>query len=267
MTDRVAAYITKLFSLQGRVAVVTGAARGNGLGIATAVASAGATTWLVDRLEEPLESAASRLAAEGCEVRSLCLDLTEADAGARIVAAIDGRDGRLDVLVNNAGISIGGDPLACTLEAWRRTLAVNVEAAFFVSQAAAGLMRKCGGGSIINLTSLNAEQAFPGNPAYVASKGALKMLGKSLALDLACYGIRVNNLGPGYFRTAMTEASWADEERRAARASRTMLGRWGEPASDLAGTILLLASEAGSYITGQDFYVDGGWLGQGLTPA
>jgi gluconate 5-dehydrogenase len=118
-------------------------------------------------------------------------------------------------------------------------------------------------GSIINITSINAERGFPGNPAYVAAKGALKQLSKALAVDLAPYGIRVNNIGPGYFHTDMTNGSWQDPERRAQRSNHTLLGRWGEGA-DLAGLVILLASPAAAYITGQDFYVDGGWLAKGL---
>jgi len=116
---------------------------------------------------------------------------------------------------------------------------------------------------IINITSLNSELAFLDNPAYVAFKGALKQLTKSLALDLGKYGIRVNNVGPGYFRTNMTKKSWEDPEKNKARCDRTVLGRWGEP-KDLAGTIIFLCSNASSYITGQDIYVDGGWLIKGL---
>ena len=105
--------------------------------------------------------------------------------------------------------------------------------------------------------------AFPDNPAYVAFKGALKQLTKSLALDLGKDGIRVNNVGPGYFRTDMTQKSWQDASLNERRKERTALGRWGQP-SDLAGVTIFLSSDASSYITGQDIYVDGGWLAKGL---
>ena len=125
------------------------------------------------------------------------------------------------------------------------------------------MMKDQGGGSIINITSIGAELGFPNNPAYIAAKGALKQLTRSLALDLGSFGIRVNNIGPGYFRTDMTKGSWNDPQLEEDRIRRTILGRWGEP-DDLAGAVIFLASEASRYITGQDLYVDGGWLAKGL---
>jgi gluconate 5-dehydrogenase len=118
-------------------------------------------------------------------------------------------------------------------------------------------------GSTFNITSIGAELGFPNNPAYVAAKGALKQLTKSMAFDLGSFGVRVNNLGPGYFRTDMANLSYNDPEKREARASRTLLGRWGEP-EDLAGAVIFLASDASRYMTGQDLYIDGGWLAKGL---
>ena len=124
-------------------------------------------------------------------------------------------------------------------------------------------MKTQGQGSIINITSLNAELAFPDNPAYVAFKGGLKQLTKALALDLGSSGIRVNSIGPGYIRTEMTSRSWANQPARQLRAERSVLKRWGEP-TDLAGAVIYLASDASSFVTGQDVYVDGGWLIKGL---
>jgi NAD(P)-dependent dehydrogenase (short-subunit alcohol dehydrogenase family) len=124
-------------------------------------------------------------------------------------------------------------------------------------------MKKRYKGSIINITSLNSEQAFPENAAYVSSKGALKQLTKSAALDLGKYNIRVNNVGPGYMRTAMTMKSWEDPVKNKQRKEKTALNRWGTP-SDLIGACVFLASNASSYVTGQDLYVDGGWLIKGL---
>ena len=124
-------------------------------------------------------------------------------------------------------------------------------------------MKENGGGSIVNVTSLSAEQAFPDNVAYVTFKGALKQLTKALALDLAKFNIRVNNLGPGYIRTNMTQASWDDRDKQRNRQDATMVDRWGEP-EDLAGAVIFLASDASSYMTAQDLYIDGGWLSKGL---
>ena len=124
-------------------------------------------------------------------------------------------------------------------------------------------MKNSGGGSIVNITSLNSELAFPDNPAYVAFKGALKQLSKSAAVDLGKHNIRVNNVGPGYFITDMTKKSWEDPKKFKERANKTVLGRWGNP-EDLVGVSVFLASDASSYITGQDIYVDGGWTIKGL---
>ena len=119
------------------------------------------------------------------------------------------------------------------------------------------------GGSIVNITSLNAELAFPNNPAYVTTKHGLKGLTKTLALELGRKNIRVNNVGPGYIKTEMTKKSWSNDTIHEERKKKTFLNRWGTP-TDIAGTVLFLASDASSYITGQDIYVDGGWTAKGL---
>jgi gluconate 5-dehydrogenase len=124
-------------------------------------------------------------------------------------------------------------------------------------------MAKKKSGSIVNITSLAAELGFPDNPAYVAFKGALKQLTKSAAYDLSKFNIRVNSVGPGYIKTNMTAKSWDDKKMKKERSDRTMLGRWGK-SEDLIGTVIFLSSDASSYITGQDFYVDGGWTAKGL---
>jgi NAD(P)-dependent dehydrogenase (short-subunit alcohol dehydrogenase family) len=192
-----------------------------------------------------------------------CCDLADKAQIADLIEAIRRDPGHVDVLVNAAGITEGHALFDYPDDAWERTLQVNLTAVFYLARGVSALMAEQKSGSIINITSINAERGFPGNPAYVATKGALKQLSKALAVDLAPYGIRVNNIGPGYFHTDMTSGSWNDPERRIQRSNRTLLGRWGE-AEDLAGLVILLASPASAYITGQDFYVDGGWLTKGL---
>jgi len=140
---------------------------------------------------------------------------------------------------------------------------VNLSAPFQWIEAFTPLFIEASQGSIINITSLGAELAFPNNPAYVASKGGLKMLTKSLAKDLGKYGIRVNNLGPGYFVTDMTKNSYHNRKSRTIRQKHTLLGRWGN-LSELVGPCIFLASNASAYVTGQDLYVDGGWITNGL---
>jgi 2-deoxy-D-gluconate 3-dehydrogenase len=256
-------YLESLFSLAGKVAIVTGAARGNGAAMAEALLRAGASVLMVDVLEEELTKSVVRLKAEPLDVAELSCDLTEPNAAERIVAHAISLFGRCDILVNNAGITRGGDLFTYSRDAWDATYRVNLLAPFELSRRAAVEMRSSRRGSIINITSLNAELAFPDNPAYVAFKGALKQLTKSLALDLGSYGIRVNSIGPGYIHTSMTGRSWQNETSRIARAERSVLGRWGQP-DDLSGAIIYLASDASSFVTGADLYVDGGWLIKGI---
>jgi NAD(P)-dependent dehydrogenase (short-subunit alcohol dehydrogenase family) len=171
---------------------------------------------------------------------------------------------KIDVLINNAGITMPNNSSnEYSLENWKKTLDVNLTGSFLCSQIIGKIMKKQRSGSIINMTSINAELGFPNNPAYVASKGGLKMLTKSLAKDLGKYGIRVNNLGPGYFVTDMTKKSYENKKSRIIRQKHTLLDRWGT-VSDLVGPFIFLASDASAYVTGQDLYVDGGWLSNGL---
>lgn len=169
----------------------------------------------------------------------------------------------IDVLVNCAGFTVGEKSEKYPVDMWQKTIAINVTAPFLISQLAAERMMQKDGGSIINITSIGAEMGFPNNPAYGASKGGLKQLTKALACDWAEYGIRVNNVGPGYTRTKMTGESWRDEEKRKERTNRMMLKRWAEP-EDIVGIVLFLGSDMSKYITGQDIYVDGGWTAKGM---
>jgi len=256
-------YLDSLFSLVDDVAIVTGAARGNGRALARALAQAGATVVLTDVLEDALAGTVAACEHDGLRVAGFVADLAVDGAPEAIASFTYERYGRIDILVNNAGITKPHAALDYPDASWEATHAVNLRAPFRLARAVARVMRDAGRGSIINITSLNAELAFPDNPAYVAFKGALKQLTKALALDLGPAGIRVNNIGPGYFRTDMTRGSYADPELRRQRAGRTALGRWGEP-EDLAGAVIYLASRASAYVTGQDLYVDGGWLARGL---
>jgi len=256
-------YLSGLFSLDGRVAIVTGAARGNGFALAEALANAGAAVLLVDLLEDELRRATETLSGQGLKVASLALNLTDEGSPGRVVAEALSCFGRCDVLVNNAGITRGGHSLEYSAKDWNDTYQTNLRVPFELSQCVAREMKSQGQGSIINITSLNAELAFPDNPAYVAFKGGLKQLTKALALDLGPFGIRVNSIGPGYIKTQMTSRSWADDAARTLRSERSVLKRWGEP-NDLAGAVIYLASDAASFVTGQDLYVDGGWLIKGI---
>jgi NAD(P)-dependent dehydrogenase (short-subunit alcohol dehydrogenase family) len=252
-------YLENLFGLAGRTAIVTGAARGNGLAMAEALLRAGAEVVLVDRMADVLDKEIARLTGQKLAARGVVCDITSGPDRERLFAGLK----RVDVLVNNAGVTLPHKWLEYPPEAWDTTYRVNLLAPFQMCQLAAARMAEQGKGSIINITSLNAELAFPDNPAYMAFKGALRQLTRSLALDLGAKGVRANCIAPGYIRTDMTRMSWSDPEREKARAARTALDRWGLP-TDLAGAVIFLASDASSFITGHDLLVDGGWSIKGL---
>ena len=169
---------------------------------------------------------------------------------------------KIDTLINNAGFSSSKKFLEYSLADWKKTLEINLTSPFILSQLISKSFMNSGG-SIINITSLAAEQGFPDNVAYVASKGGLKQLTKAMAVDLATKNIRVNSVGPGYVKTKMTEKSWLDKKKKKNRSDRIILNRWANP-KDIANACLFLGSNLADYINGQEIYVDGGWLSKGL---
>lgn len=247
----------KFFSLSGRVAIVTGTSRGNGATIARALIGAGALVYCLQR------TATAENTIKNPNAKTYTIDITDSQNLAKVVNSIAEETGGIDILVNNAGITIGNPSENYTIEDWDKTFNTNLRAVFALSQLVAAHMAKKKTGVIVNITSINAEQGFPGNPAYVSSKGGLKQLSKALAFDWAKYGIRVNNLGLGYFQTDMTKKSFNDPELKKQRDQHILLNRWGEP-NDLVGPIVFLCSDASRYMTGQDLYIDGGWLAKGL---
>lgn len=250
------------FSLDGKVAIVTGAARGNGKAIVEGLLGAGATVYSVDILRSELEETVRVLKSE--RAKQIVADLSVRADLDMIAPLVVKNEGRIDILVNNAGMTVVQSSESHTEEDWDKVFLVNLKAPFLLSQQVARFMIEKGeGGSIINITSLGAELGLGSVPGYTASKGGLKQLTKTFAADWAKYRIRVNNIGPGYMRTDMTKRSYADPELKKKRDDRIMLDRWGE-SEDLAGPAVFLASDASAYITGQDIYVDGGWLAKGV---
>jgi len=245
----------KLFSLKGKVAIVTGAARGNGLAIAKGLASFGAAVWSVDILE-------AKISRKNCFF--VKADVTNGEDMKNLVNHIVATCGGIDILVNNAGITKASPSEEYSLDDWDKTLDTNLKAPFRLSQLVARQMvEQKTGGSIINITSLNAHFGFFNDSAYTASKSGLSGLTKALAKDWAKYGIRVNNICPGYIHTAMTEKSFSDSQLYKERMDRSMIKRYGEP-EDLVGASVFLASNASNYITGTDIFVDGGWSTSGI---
>tara|TARA_B110000008_G_C16954010_1_gene557416 strand:- start:1362 stop:2093 length:732 start_codon:yes stop_codon:yes gene_type:complete len=169
-----------------------------------------------------------------------------------------------DVLVNCAAITIPGESHLYSDEDWLKSLAINLSGIFFLNrEVGKKMIEHKVKGSIINYTSIGAEQGFANNPGYAASKGGVKQLTKALAVEWGQYGIRVNNIVPGYTNTPMNSKSWNDEILRKQRADKSVFGRWAEP-EEMVGPSIFLASEASSYITGTDLVVDGGWLAKGM---
>ncbi len=239
------------FSVHERVIVVTGAGRGIGAAISTSLTRAGAHVHGVDLHFE---------ATDHLHRATVC-DVTDEDSLAPLVAGVVEDGGRIDGLVNNAGISLqSSDPYG--RDDFLQTLSVNTLAPFRLGRLVAQAM-KPRGGSIVNVTSLGAHRGFPDNPSYQASKAALRQLTRAMAVDFSDLGVRVNSVCPGYIATAMTSASRDDPEASGARAQRTILNRWGRP-EDLAGPCQFLLSDASSYVTGIDLPVDGGWLAKGI---
>jgi NAD(P)-dependent dehydrogenase (short-subunit alcohol dehydrogenase family) len=241
------------FKLENKVAIITGAARGNGFAIAKALESSGAKCLLIDlNFDDKIKTNTDYLYVGDVKNHDFINQVM--DEALKISSQL--------ILVNNAGVTFPEEN-SYSFEKWSKTLDVNLTAPFLWMEAVRANCHKISSGSIINITSLAAERAFPNNPAYIASKGGLKMLSKAYAMELSAHNIRVNCIGPGYIKTEMTKNSYSDEIKQKNREKHTLLSRWGEPC-DLGGAAIFLASDASSYITGQDIYVDGGWLTRGL---
>lgn len=249
-----------LFSVKNKIVIITGSGKGIGMHLATSIAEHGAYVYAIDKLFK--NSFKKKSPPNLFQVKC---DVSNRNKFQKICKKIFIKHKKIDVLINNAGISrpLKKEQQIYPEKDWLETIKINLTASFNCSQAVIEYMCKNNHGSIINITSINAERGFPRNPSYVASKGGLKMLGKALAKDWGKCGIRVNNIGPGYIKTDMTKKTFSNKKTRIERSNHTLLGRWGLP-KDLVGPCIFLASDASSYITGQDIYVDGGWLANSL---
>jgi gluconate 5-dehydrogenase len=248
---------SRTFRLDGRLALVTGSSTGIGLALARGLAQAGAPVVLNGRDRARLAAAAAALRAEGHTVHESAFDATDPAAVEAAVASIEAQQGPIEILVNNAGITRRAPFTELRVEDWNAVMGTNVSGPFLVGQAVARRMVARRRGRIVNICSVMSELGRPGTAAYTASKGALKMLTKAMAIELAAHGITVNGIGPGYFATELTAPLVADEQFSAWVAKRAPIGRWGR-VEELAPVAVFLASDAAAFVNGHVLYVDGG---------
>ncbi|MER7568646.1 SDR family oxidoreductase [Streptomyces sp. NPDC097941] len=251
------AYLSQLFSLDGRVAMVTGGSSGIGRAIAGALARAGASVVIVARREPELTSAVEELRSGGCRAAWVSGDLSTRDGVRTAAEAAAALFGEPDILVNSAGINLRPPMTELTDDVWDTTMAVNLEAPYLLGQRFGPGMAERGFGRIIHITSQQAHRAFVSSGAYGVSKGGLESLARSQAEAWSPHGVTCNTLVPGFVLTPLNSRLADDPEQVASLAARTMTGRNGVP-EDFAGAAVFLASRASAYVTGQSIFVDGG---------
>ena len=250
--------MTKRFSLDGQVAIVTAASRGLGFEMARAIAESGARVWMTARGKEQLEDSAARLRAEGLDVAVRAFDLADGEACVKSIREIgDAAGGRLDILVNNAGIN-AWEPLAeATTATWDRVMGTNMRAPYLMCREAARLMVPCGYGRIINIGSALSVVGRENIAAYVASKHGLAGMTRAMAAELGPKGVTVNMMAPGYFLTEINTTILARPGYEKGVSNRIPLGRWGDP-EEAGGVVAFMASRASGYMNGHVLVVDGG---------
>jgi NAD(P)-dependent dehydrogenase (short-subunit alcohol dehydrogenase family) len=249
-----------LFSLRGRVAVVTGAGGGLGAWLSAGLAAAGAHVVITDHPRSPTAQTAETIRSAGGTVHEHAADLMAAQSADSIVEAAVAKWGRVDILVNNAGVNRRESIFDVSRESWELIAGVDLRAPYELSRAAAKVMaERRTGGAIVHIGSLNNAIGLEGVSVYGAHKAALCQLAKSMAIEWARFQVRVNALCPGFMLTPLSKPLWDDPQKGRWILERSLLRRPGYP-EELIGCLLLLASDAGSFITGQTFYVEGGWL-------
>jgi NAD(P)-dependent dehydrogenase (short-subunit alcohol dehydrogenase family) len=257
-------HVTELFDLSNQVAIVTGSGRGLGAVIARGLAAAGASVMLCSRTQAELDSTAAEIARTGGQVAATVADTSNRESCQRLIDQTVARFGRVDVLVNNAGIDVISPAEAVTDDAWEKVLNTNLKGYFLCSQIAARQMLAQGsGGSIINNSSVCSIVGVHGLTAYSAAKGGVNQLTRVMAVEWARQHIRVNAIAPGYFENVMQGAK--DEHARTEKQEQviafTPMARRGRP-EELIGPVVFLASPASSYVTGAILFVDGGYTAQ-----
>jgi gluconate 5-dehydrogenase len=249
--------VLKSFDLAGRTALLTGSSAGIGYALARGLAGAGARVVLNARSADKLEKAAAQLREEGATVFTAAFDVSDGNAVNSAVERIEAEIGPIDILVNNAGMQRRA-PLDQFEEThWHELMNTNLDSVFLVGKAVARHMIERKRGKVINICSVQSELGRPGIAPYTASKGAVKMLTKGMAIDWGPHGIQVNGLGPGYFKTELNDALVKNADFSAWLIGRTPSRRWGD-VEDLVGAAVFLASDASRFVNGHILYVDGG---------
>ncbi|MBV9533246.1 MAG: glucose 1-dehydrogenase [Bradyrhizobium sp.] len=248
-----------LFDLSGKVAVVTGGNGGIGLGMARGLANAGAALAIVGRNERKSNEAVAEIAACGAKAISVVADVTDKTAVDEMVGRIEREFGRIDILINNAGINIRKPPHTLELQEWESVISTNLTSAFLCSKAVHPAMKQAGGGKIINIGSMMSIFGASFAPAYAASKGGIVQFTRSCACAWACDNVQVNAILPGWIDTDLTRRARAEINGLHERVlMRTPAARWGE-IDDFAGVAVFLASQAADFVTGTAIPVDGGY--------
>ncbi|MEE1657120.1 SDR family oxidoreductase [Microvirga sp. CF3062] len=249
--------VANLFDLSGRIALVTGSSAGIGFALAQGLGRAGAKVVLNGREPGKLALAAERLHLEGLSAHEMVFDVTDSSAVKAAIERIEHEIGPIDILINNAGMQFRAPLEDYPEDAWHALMKTNVDSVFHVGQAVAKRMIPRGWGKIINICSVQSELGRPSIAPYTATKGAVKMLTKGMAIDWGKHGLQVNGLGPGYFKTELNRALVEDKAFSDWLIGRTPSRRWGE-LEDLVGAAIFLASDASNFVNGQIIYVDGG---------
>ena len=249
--------LQQLFGLAGQVALVTGSSAGIGRALAAGLAGAGATVIVNGRNRDAVDAAAAAITAAGGKAHGAVFDVTDRAAVVTEVQRIEEHVGPIAILINNAGMQRRGPLEDYPEETWDLLMRTNLDSVFFVGQAVAKKMIPRKRGKIINICSVQSELGRPNIAPYTASKGAVKMLTKGMAIDWGKHGIQVNGLGPGYFKTELNKALVEDPAFSSWLAGRTPSGRWGQ-VEELVGAAVFLASPSSSFVNGHILYVDGG---------
>jgi NAD(P)-dependent dehydrogenase (short-subunit alcohol dehydrogenase family) len=250
--------VNQLFNLQGKTALITGGSSGLGEQIAFALGQAGAEVAIAARRVAPLEEASTRMSSRGIKVSTFVANLSNLEEAKNLSDLVITKVGKVDILVNAAGINLREPFQGVSVQSWQEQLNVQLAAPFFMTQALAPQMKARNWGRIINIASLQSYRAFANSAPYGAAKGGVLQLTRAIAQEWSRHGITCNAIGPGFFPTALTAPVFNDPELVKIHSQKTAIGRNGE-LHDIDGIAIFLASDASAYITGQTIMLDGGY--------